>query len=348
MTLTEISYYTRRFIPFAIVGFFSFVLFYFLIKLSLPILFPPAPKILPISPVFGKLPQILIEDKIDYPSGAELVLDTIAGRPETATATAQVLPLAKKTTRFGYLETIYLMAKNLDFATETVEPVREDEVTLTFEDREKKLTVDIQNFNFEYEYSFKNDPGLFEEVILQSERQIKEDAKRFLRNIGRYPEELAQGRDNLIYLKYADGQFEVVETPKEANVVEVDFFRPDINGFPVVSPKYFNSQNFVVMVTKEYGFRVLKAQVKFFEKERSSRVGIYPLKSGDRAWEELIAGRGMIVSMGENNSKIIIRKMFLAYFDPDSFQPYLQPVYVFLGDGGFVAYVPAVTEEYIE
>jgi hypothetical protein len=40
--------------------------------------------------------------------------------------------------------------------------------------------------------------------------------------------------------------------------------------------------------------------------------------------------------------------MFLGYYDPDIYQKYLQPVYVFLGNNGFVAYVPAIKEEYVE
>lgn len=39
--------------------------------------------------------------------------------------------------------------------------------------------------------------------------------------------------------------------------------------------------------------------------------------------------------------------MFLGYFDPDVYQEYLQPVYVFIGDDDFVSYVPAVSGEYL-
>jgi hypothetical protein len=36
----------------------------------------------------------------------------------------------------------------------------------------------------------------------------------------------------------------------------------------------------------------------------------------------------------------------MAYYDPDVLSQYFQPIVVFEGDGGFVAYVPAVTAEY--
>ena len=39
--------------------------------------------------------------------------------------------------------------------------------------------------------------------------------------------------------------------------------------------------------------------------------------------------------------------MFMGYYDPDIYQGYLEPVYVFLGTDNFVAFVPAVIDEYL-
>jgi len=129
-------------------------------------------------------------------------------------------------------------------------------------------------------------------------------------------------------------------------MIEVDFYRPDIDIFPIVSPSYFNSQNYLVMVFNEDGFKVVKAQVKFFEKS-DEEVGIYPIKTGTVVWEELQNGKGIIVSAPTDSTNIKIKKMFFAYFDPDIYQSYLQPVYVFLGENNFVGYVPAVTADYL-
>ncbi len=49
----------------------------------------------------------------------------------------------------------------------------------------------------------------------------------------------------------------------------------------------------------------------------------------------------------KNKTSIKIKKMFFAYFDPDIYQSYLQPVYVFLGENNFVGYVPAVSADYL-
>ncbi len=132
----------------------------------------------------------------------------------------------------------------------------------------------------------------------------------------------------------------------EANLVEVDFYRPDIDEYPIVSPKYFNSQNYVLLVFYEEGFKILAAQVRFFEKSEE-QVGIYPLITGREAYEKLKTGRAYIVTFPKDTKDIIIKKMFLGYLDPDVYQTYLQPVYIFLGDDNFVSYVAAIRDDYL-
>lgn len=348
MTLTEVNYYFRKLAPLAGLGFFLLIFLYFFIKLSLPIIFPPPVKSPPINPIFDKIAKIEFSQTLDYPENVSFVLDTIEGEPITATATAKVYQLISSSPRFGYLEKIYLMAKGLGFNTKLIKHRIENKKAV-FEDGEKKLTVDITNFNFEYQYNYQTKGNLFQNTFLPSNQVIKEKIKEFLRRLGRYPEELAQGKENIIFLRYnpLTKEFKVVENKREANLVEVDFYRPDIDGFPMVAPKYFNSQNFVVAVFKENDYQLIKAQIKFFGKEEK-KIGIYPLKTGNIAWQELKEKKAAVVSWGEKTNQILIKKMFLGYYDPDVYQPYLQPVYVFLGNQGFVAYVPAIKEDYIQ
>ena len=44
----------------------------------------------------------------------------------------------------------------------------------------------------------------------------------------------------------------------------------------------------------------------------------------------------------------MIRKVSLAYFEPVTPAQFLQPVYVFEGDRGFAAYVPAIVDKYVQ
>lgn len=348
MSLTEVSYYLKRFIPYVLVGCIFLVLTYFLIQSFLAFL--NSRKVIPIAinPIFNKIPKIEIKDKIIYPLGAEFILDNIEGRPVTATESAKVFYLPPSSTKLGYLQNIYLIAKNLGFDTETIKHKTED-TWASFEDEEKSYKVDITSYNFEFLYKFEERPDLFDEINLPGEQQIKERAKTFLRLANRYPEELAKGKENLVFLNYdiESKKFSPVKNEADANAVEVDFFRPDIDGLSMISPKYFNSANFVVMTLKDNEYKIIKARVKFFEKEEKT-FGIYPVKDGNQAFEDLKQKNAIIVSAGENNNRITIKKMFLGYYDPDFYQAYLQPVYIFLGEKGFVAYVPAIKQEFTE
>lgn len=348
MTLSEASYYFQKTLPIAIISFLLLIIFYLSFKIFSPYLFPPKPKPLLINPVFNKLPPIDFSHKINSPSDINFILDTIEGEPITATETAKVFALQEGTTRIGYLEKIYLIAKTLGFDTEKNKHslIEKDAV---FEDEKRKLMIDIANFNFEYQYQFENDPELFTNVNLPDESYIKEKAKELLRLIGRYPEELAQGKENVIYFSFdlPTKEFFPVENKEEANVVEIDYYRPDIDNYPILTPKYFNSQNYVLLTFKNDQTFFLKAQIKFFEKNNIS-YGIYPVKTGEEAWQDLIDKKAIIVSIGKETNEIIIKKMFFGYYDPDVYQKYLQPVYVFLGDNGFVSYVPAIKKDYIE
>lgn len=296
--------------------------------------------------MFGSLPPPIFTHKIGYPTGATFTLDNIEGRPVTATNSAQVFFIPPKSTRFGYIQTIYSMAKNAGFDAEKVSHVLHDTIA-TFNDGIQKLDIDITYFNFSYKYTYENSPLTFINPQLVDESTIKDRAITYLQQLGRYPPELSLGSQHIVYMRYnTDTQeLEVVQNPNQANVVEVDFFRPDITGrldnYPVVSPKYFTSENYVVMTLNAVSPKIIKAQIKFFDKDEAN-VGVYPLKSGDDAWAEFNGGKGTLVSPGGTSYPITIKKMFLGYFEPDTYQPYLQPVYVFLGDNNFAAYVPAV------
>lgn len=347
MTLTEFSYYFRRSLPIIIIGFLTFMGFFFILRL---ILFRPAsppPVVYDIK--FGKLPAIKPAHSIDSPPEISVTLDNIEGRPVTSTTSAKIFFIPEKNTRFGYLQNSYLMAKGVGFDTEVTKHTIEGDTNVVFDDGKKKLTVDIRDFNFSYKYNYEVNPLLFVGTQIPDETTVVAQATDFLRLLGKYPTELSTGTEHVIYLHFnpENNELEVVKNSQDANVVEVDFFRPDIDGYPIVSPKYFNAQNYVVMVFKGSESKIIKAQIKFFDKD-ALNYGVYPIKTGDQAWKELQEKKGFIVSPGGNSYPITIRQMFLGYYDPDEYQQYLQPVYVFLGDNNFAAYVPAISSEHTQ
>ncbi|OGK25886.1 hypothetical protein A3A46_02530 [Candidatus Roizmanbacteria bacterium RIFCSPLOWO2_01_FULL_37_13] len=345
MTLTELSYYSRKFAPFGLLFFLVLLILYYLIRVLLLTLVPVKPTILYINPVFGNIKKPLIKD-VGPSSNLSFSIDTIEGKPVTASESAKVFFLPSANARFGYREKIYLIAKTLGFDTESVKHRLEGEEAI-FKDARQTLQIDITNFNFTYEYNFENEPQIFKDAVEPLKKEAEDKTRDFLRDVGRYPEELAQGKTNTIFISYNPEakQMKLLDTNKDANLAEVDLYRPDQEQYPVVSPKYFNSQNYVMLVFYKEGFKIIKAQIKFYEKS-NAQIGVYPIKTGDLAWEALKTGNGVIIQNEANSQKIVIKKMFLGYLDPDVYQEYLQPVYVFLGENNFVSYVPAITDNY--
>ncbi|EKE15452.1 MAG: hypothetical protein ACD_12C00012G0002 [uncultured bacterium] len=341
MSLTEISYYFRKLLPYFVLFCLIFLIFFYSIKLTLIYLEQNKTVTILTNPIFGpvSLPEI---PKSSPSTGLKFTLDTIEGTPVTATDTAKVFFLPQYNPRFGYSEKIYLIAKSFGFNTEVVKHQLVDKVA-TFTDTDKTLTIDISNFNFKFDR--KVDEALYSspQLTIPTKTVIENKAVDFLKKIGRYPDELGKGTTNVIYLKYnpINQNFVNVEKSSQAQLVEVDFQRPDIDGYSIVTPKFFNSQNYVVMLFQGTDFQIIKSQIAFFEKSEE-QVGVYRLKTGEEAWSELNSGMGFVVAGTQGQKNIVIKDMKLRYFDPEIYQNYLQPVYVFLGEGDFVGYVPAV------
>ncbi len=346
MTLTELSYQVRKLLPFLVLFALIFLIIYYSFKLFFIYLEANKPKPIIVPSVFGKInpPQF---KEATTSAGFTFSLDTVEGQPVTTTDSAKVYFLPKPATRFGYREKIYLMAKTLGFSTEQIKHNLVDS-TAVFDDGRQKLTIDIGNFNFNYEGKPNLSALPSAGSSIPSKKDIENKAIDFLTKIGRYPDELATGRINIIYLKYSPGldSYVNVETRNDANLVEVDFYRPNPDGISISTPRFFNSQNYVVLLFTDSGYEVVKSQIAFFEKS-DSQFDLYPVKSGDLAWEELLNGKGMVVAATAGRKKVVIKKMFVSYLDPDIYQSFLQPVYVFLGDNNFVGYVPAISNQYL-
>lgn len=346
MTLTEFSIALRKAIPYIILGALGVLILYYAVQLT--ILFIETRKEPPvkIDTVFGAIPKPIIKDATP-PAGFQFELDTIEGRPVTATKSAKVYFLPQTTTRFGYREKIFLIAQTLGFNTATAS-YQLNGKTATFSEDTQKLTIDITNFNFTYEYFFEKNPDILKQAVIPASAASQDTAIGFFQSIGRYPEDLVKGEVVSSFFFYDPERKILSPTTRniEANLVEVDFYRSKIEDYPIVTPKFPNSQNFVLMMATEQGYRILRAQINFFEKSEQ-QVGYYPIKTGEDAYEALKQGRALMVSGPSKPKKIVIKKMQMGYFDPDSYQGYLQPVYVFVGEDNFTAYVPAITDEFL-
>lgn len=353
MTLTELNYYVRKFAPVAVI----FILVLIILFFSLQLLFlyarsnsntPKKVEKVALNTVFSKIRPPIIP-KSRSPQSYTYVLDTIDGTTnvEEATAAANVYFIPKPTATFGFISQIYLMAETMGIDTETTQHTLRD-TTATFDDGKRKLEININNYNFNYDFVFTPDDINFETTTIPGSDKLESDATGILSRINRYPPELAQGKKNIIYLSFnpETKALTTLKSPEGSNMAEVDIYRPDIDGYPMVTSTYYNSPNYVLFAFDRESLKVVRAQISLLE-HSIDQVGVYPIKTSTQAWQEFNTGSGFIVSATSESGEVKIKKIFLAYYDPDVYQEYLQPVYVFLGENNFVGYVPAVTSEYI-
>ena len=348
MTLTEASYNARKYAPFALFALVVLFIVFYGIKLLILVITLNQPQTVYINPIFKQIQPIVPRKDATTSAGFKFTLDTVEGTPVTATPAAQVFLLPQAKFQFDYLPTVYAMAKTAGFDTDVVKHTLINNQAV-FSTVGRKLSIDINTFNFRYDYDFRHDTDLVQNAGVPDRSTMESAAVNFLTAINRYPAELAQGKTNPIYLFYdkVSSSAAVVNDPQSSNMIEIDFYRPDVGQFPSVSSSYYNSQNYVMLMTSSNGgAKVVSAQINFFERS-DTQVGIYPLITGKQAYDRLVGGKGILISSTPGKQKVSIQKMFLGYYDPDIYQTYYQPVYVFLGDNGFVSYVPAVADAYV-
>lgn len=347
MSLTDLSFYIRKFAPFAVFVCVVLFIFFYSFKLLFLVFSLNQTKVSYIDPRFKQIKPLYLKKDATTSAGFSFTLDTIAGQPVTATDTAQVFYFPPSKFQFDYLPNVYVMAKMLGFDTEVVKHKLINNEAV-FQDEKQRLAVDINTYNFRYDYDFRKDSDLVQGATTPDVESSKNTAINFLKSIDRYPKELALGDITFINMFYdkTSSSAGVVGDPKQSNMIEVDFYRQKVDQYLPMSPSYFNSQNYVMLIPSQYGAKVVSAQVKFFETS-PTEIGVYPLISGQRAYEMLLAGKGILVSGGLDKKNISIKSMSLGYFDPDVYQDYYQPIYVFSGDNDFVSYVPAISENWL-
>ena len=94
MTLTEVSYYSRKLLPFAIIAFLMFLIFYYAIQVFFLYLESQKPKQIVIRDEFGKIKRPMVPNTF-IGTNYNFSLDTVEGQPINATDSAQIFFLPR-------------------------------------------------------------------------------------------------------------------------------------------------------------------------------------------------------------------------------------------------------------
>ena len=119
----------------------------------------------------------------------------------------------------------------------------------------------------------------------------------------------------------------------------------DINKIKIVTPDFKHS-----LIRAEASQSALivddfsKINFTFWPIDQTS-FSTYPIKTTAQALEDLKKGSGIVI-LEPKGVQVSITSVSLAYFESENYNPYLLPILVFEGPN-FVAYVPAIVEQYI-
>lgn len=347
-SLTRIAYYTRKTIVLGIIGLISLFVIKTLISFGIkqwqtthpaP---PQAPNVL-----FGKLPKSKFSHS-KYPHPQNFVLETVGGELPEASATAKVFQIPKKLPSLLASRHAQEFASRLGFINK---PIEKTATRYKFEDPKtflKTLDLDIINYNFSLNYDFLKDVEVFKEKSFFSVEQAKTEANRFFQSTAIFPSDLQNGERKVSFLKFSGQELLPTSSLSKADAVRVDYLRSDAENSPVLPPEFEKSPVFIVFSgSKAKEKRIILAEFNYFEVNYQTSA-TYPIKTTQEAWEELKNGLGFIARWQGKSGQAIIRKAYLAYYDSPEYQPFLQPIFVFEGDQEFVAYMPAVKNEWLE
>lgn len=339
-TLTETSDFVKKSFGFFVLG----IILIFVLVLGLPAFLKSLkPKEQPQTPKpeasFGKLPKVEFPESEKYPDF--ITLENIEGRPPEATTSAKVY--------FVPVESINLFSRRdaINFAAKfdfTSDPQEVSTTLYHFSEPGREFSLDITNHNFTLKTDFlaKNIP---EKNINLEAPDAAAVARSYLGSGGNFNQTLSKNKAAYIYY---DGQnFTEVEKTEEANLVRVDFFHDDLGNYPILTGRYNKSSVYAIFTQAEKNKNeFIEASYQHFPPNLTVD-STYPLISSKQAWDDLKNRKGFIAKAVFGGNEAVVRNIYLAYLETGKYQPYIQPVFVFEGDKGFVGMVPAIDPAWV-
>lgn len=348
-TLTQTAYYTRRTINWmilAVIGYILLRIFWGTFTTVWFIVFPPqAP---PPNHAFGKLPAVQFPATPADAPKITFKLETIEGRVPPASPSAAVFFMPKSPANLLALTRTEDFAQRLQLSPT---PISESKNIYRFDDPEfslRRLRYDIVSNNFILRYAFEQDTGVFTERNIPTGAGGLAEARTMLQTYDLYVPDLSGGSNKISYLRLSGDHLVQTSSLSTADALRVDFFRKAVAGIPVVTPYPDEGPiSFVFSGSANVKRRMLQFAYTYWPIDYET-TATYALKPTSQAWQELQGGQGYIARYPSTGTSATVRTVTMAYYDSLDPQNYLQPIFVFTGDDGFLGYVPAIAPPWTE
>ena len=343
--LTQIAITARKMVRYSIYFIIFLTAGKILLDLSIGIykkIFPAPPP--PPTVKFGKLTKIPFPVNTAAPK-LTYTLETPDGGFPKEPNQAKVYFMPKVSANLLSLDTAKEKANAMGFNGDALQ-VSDTDYKFKSKDYPVTLEMNIISGVFSISYDLNADRTPIEKIPPVPE--VGASAFRsFLSGANILPDDLT-GPTSHDFLKLSAGKFVSALSLSESNAVKVNLFRKSYDNLPAMTANP-NEANVWAILTgaQDKNRQIIAAEYHYFPVDES-QFSTYPIKTPEEAFSELQNGKAYIASLGLNKDggSLKIRRVYLAYFDPETQSEFYQPIYVFEGDNGFVAYDPAVTSQY--
>lgn len=357
-TLTEASVKARNYIKFGGIAFVAITILWYLGNAGLAYykkIYPPTPPAPTVD--FGQLPSV------NFPANktrANLVLELPTGKVPAFPDRMRVYMAPTKRSGFADPGNALDVATSLGFLFKPLEQSSTNWIWTIQDQLNSKLDMNIVSGQFILSRQWQNNPALAAMANFSSDKQVITDTENYLKRVNLLSDDVV-GVEKVTYLKADAGNLVNALSLSDADFVQLDLFRKNIDE---VDP---NSKTKEVLASYPFYrtdpskglIRVIVSggtndanKIIYLEYSYTTveydRSGTYPIKTGDEAWTELQKGGGFVTANSPTTGEVKIRRIFLGYYDADNSQNYSMPIYIFLGDQGFTAYVSAVKDAWIK
>lgn len=345
-TLTQTAIMTRKVIRYILYFMIFLIVGKVVLDVTLGIyrkIFPPPPP--PATIAFGKLPKLPFEQNQNIPE-LNLSVETPDGKLPKFPTQMKVYFMPKPSQTQLNLDETRKRVAALGFSPDGVQdPTRETFYSFPNKNALSTLETNIASGAFSISYDLASEPSVLDRVPPAPEVAVSQ-VRSFISSAGLLPDDLT-GPSKHEFLRAEGGRFVTALALSDADVVKVNLFRKDFEKYPSVTlnPNEGNVW-FMVGGERDRAKQMIAGEFHYFAVDET-KFATYPTKTSEVALAELMDKKGFVTLLGANDSgNIVIRRVYLAYFDPPTPSDFFQPIIVFEGDNGFVAYVPAVAPDY--
>lgn len=303
---------------------------------------PPAPTVR-----YGKLTKIPFPENGVTAKLTYTIETAEGGLPTNIPTQAKVYFMPKTSANLLSLDTAKSKAAALGFSTD-IQQVSETVYKFKNSNYPSTLQMNIITGTFSISYNLISDKSPIDLKPPVAEVAAS-DFRSFLSEANILPGDLT-GSTTHDFLKISNGQLVSALSLSEANFVKINLFRKNYDDLPSVTENPNQANVWAIISGARNQSQQIIASEYHYNSVDESQYSTYPIKTPTEALTELQAGKAFIANLGLNEKEgtLKIRRVFLAYFDPDAITEYYQPIYVFEGDNGFVAYLPAVISDYYQ